>query len=261
MGDYDIPASIDYVRKVTGQEKVTYVGHSQGTTQMFSALASNEDYFKDRVNLFVALAPAIRLDQSTLANVLTVLSRFEGFLEEKLSEVGIHELFGKGWEVEFQKIIKAIPGLQYLRKYEDLTNPEYDNIEKSKVFEGHFPHGASVRSVSHFGQIYNNQRFAYFDYHDRAENIKRYGQPTPPEIPIEGISDVPIAMFVAEKDTIVDVKDNRNMRKKLKTVVKYQEIEFDHLSFLLADDMSYFADVLDIVKKHNPVPRSIEYKE
>ena len=58
-------------------------------------------YFKDRVNLFVALAPAVRLDQSTLANILTVLSAFEGILEPQLAKVGIHELFGKGWEVEF----------------------------------------------------------------------------------------------------------------------------------------------------------------
>lgn len=32
MGEYDAPAQIDYVREHTGQDKVTYVGHSQGST-------------------------------------------------------------------------------------------------------------------------------------------------------------------------------------------------------------------------------------
>ena len=40
MGDYDIPANLEYICKLTGQEKVTYVGHSMGTTQMFYAMAT-----------------------------------------------------------------------------------------------------------------------------------------------------------------------------------------------------------------------------
>ena len=32
MGDLDITQEIDYVLKVTGQKKVAYIGHSQGTT-------------------------------------------------------------------------------------------------------------------------------------------------------------------------------------------------------------------------------------
>ena len=32
LGDYDLPAQIDYVRAATGREKLTYVGHSQGTS-------------------------------------------------------------------------------------------------------------------------------------------------------------------------------------------------------------------------------------
>jgi pimeloyl-ACP methyl ester carboxylesterase len=32
LGDFDAPAQIDFVREKTGIEKVTYIGHSQGTT-------------------------------------------------------------------------------------------------------------------------------------------------------------------------------------------------------------------------------------
>lgn len=32
MGDYDLPASFDYLLKENGNEKLAYIGHSQGTT-------------------------------------------------------------------------------------------------------------------------------------------------------------------------------------------------------------------------------------
>jgi hypothetical protein len=31
---------------------------------MFYALATNEKYFKDKINLFIALAPVVRLDNA-----------------------------------------------------------------------------------------------------------------------------------------------------------------------------------------------------
>jgi hypothetical protein len=32
MGLYDVPAEIDYILNVTGYEKLSYIGHSEGTT-------------------------------------------------------------------------------------------------------------------------------------------------------------------------------------------------------------------------------------
>ena len=42
MGQYDVPAMLNKVTEVAGVEKATYIGYSQGTTQMFYALAVNE---------------------------------------------------------------------------------------------------------------------------------------------------------------------------------------------------------------------------
>ena len=86
---------------------------------MLYALATNEEYLKDKINFFVALAPCTRMDHGKLINIFSILAKFEWFLEAKLAEVGIYELFGKGWEIEFEKIIKQIPvvasGLSNLR--------------------------------------------------------------------------------------------------------------------------------------------------
>lgn len=39
MGLKDVPAEIDFILESTGQEKLSYVGHSEGTTQMFVGLS------------------------------------------------------------------------------------------------------------------------------------------------------------------------------------------------------------------------------
>lgn len=43
MAAYDLPASIDYILQSTGASSLGYVGHSQGTTMGFAALASQPD--------------------------------------------------------------------------------------------------------------------------------------------------------------------------------------------------------------------------
>ena len=45
MGLYDLPAFVDYVLALIGQEKLSYIGHSEGTTQMFIGASMLPEYF------------------------------------------------------------------------------------------------------------------------------------------------------------------------------------------------------------------------
>lgn len=42
LAKYDVPAQVNFVIKMTGRPKIAWVGHSQGSAQMFAALAENE---------------------------------------------------------------------------------------------------------------------------------------------------------------------------------------------------------------------------
>ena len=69
MGLYDVPAFIDFILKTTeGKNKIgklaAYIGQSEGTTQFFIGASLKPDYYKEKVNLFVAMAPIVRLDHS-----------------------------------------------------------------------------------------------------------------------------------------------------------------------------------------------------
>lgn len=90
MGKYDQPALFNYVLGKTGVKTVTYIGHSQGTSQMFCALSENLEFFKERLNLFIALAPVVRVD-SCSSGLIRKLKDNENF-EKMLVKFEVYEL-------------------------------------------------------------------------------------------------------------------------------------------------------------------------
>jgi pimeloyl-ACP methyl ester carboxylesterase len=51
---YDVKANIEAIKEVTDEEKIIYLGYSQGTIQMHYALAHDEEHwFKDNLHKIV----------------------------------------------------------------------------------------------------------------------------------------------------------------------------------------------------------------
>lgn len=57
IGYYDIPAMIDYILKTTGQKKLIYIGHSQGTTVFYVMCIMRPEY-NDKISVMFSLAPS-----------------------------------------------------------------------------------------------------------------------------------------------------------------------------------------------------------
>ncbi|MCP4502582.1 MAG: hypothetical protein GY822_21755 [Deltaproteobacteria bacterium] len=77
QSQYDIPAVYDYVLQTTGDATLAYVGHSQGTTQMFGAL-STPDIAKlivPRTSHYFALAPVAYV-HNVESNLLKDLAKY-----------------------------------------------------------------------------------------------------------------------------------------------------------------------------------------
>lgn len=79
IGAYDLPAMIDYVLKVTGEQQVVYIGHSQGTTSFF-VMGSVRPEYNDKIKLAIALAPIGYMSNMTNP-FFKVLSLFHNSLE------------------------------------------------------------------------------------------------------------------------------------------------------------------------------------
>jgi len=58
MGKYDLPANIDFILKEEGVSKITYMGHSQGTTQFWVANTMYPD-LGSKIEKMVAFAPVM----------------------------------------------------------------------------------------------------------------------------------------------------------------------------------------------------------
>ena len=93
----------------------------------------------------------------------------------------------------------------------------------------------------------------YYDYGDKTKNQEVYGQPTPPAIDVESISDVPIAMFSSKYDKIVNIVDNRDFAGRIPAVIEHNELEGDHLTFLLAKDMTWYKRVNELLDEYHPL--------
>ena len=57
---HDLPSLIDYVLKITNHSRLSLVGFSQGTSQVFGLLSSRPEY-NSRIDHFFALGPVTRL--------------------------------------------------------------------------------------------------------------------------------------------------------------------------------------------------------
>ena len=96
MGLGDLPAVIDYIRLVTDQPKIAYIGHSQGTTQMFYALAKDEPFFKDKISIFVALAPVTKITNQK-ADVVANAANFYKVIDDAAELLHMYEIGGANW--------------------------------------------------------------------------------------------------------------------------------------------------------------------
>jgi hypothetical protein len=46
MGLKDLPALIDFIKVKTNLSQISYIGHSEGTTQFFMGASLNPEYFE-----------------------------------------------------------------------------------------------------------------------------------------------------------------------------------------------------------------------
>ena len=60
MAKYDLPATVDYIQTITGQDQLVYIGHSQGTLIAFAAFSNNPELAR-KISLFIALAPIVTI--------------------------------------------------------------------------------------------------------------------------------------------------------------------------------------------------------
>ena len=164
MGEFDAPAQIDYLRHITNLDKVAYIGHSQGTAQMFYAIPAFQDYWKERLNLYVALAPITRLDHCG-SKIMKDLAKHHTALVDALDVVHVYDIFGTVSSIATDIACGIMPSFcKFAEGFLITSDPTLDDTDRFQVYMGHFPATASIQSLVHFAQILNEKQMKLFDY-------------------------------------------------------------------------------------------------
>jgi pimeloyl-ACP methyl ester carboxylesterase len=234
MGVRDLPAMIDYIQATSEVEKISYIGHSQGTAQLFAAYTLIPDYFTKKLNGFIALGPITNLNYLK-SSFLQTMAEFR--LDTVFSVLGINEILPSPDSVHkfstliCEKIVSLCDGL--LELLAD-SNPNVDDKERLLVFVSHFPSGASLKTLKHYARIIRNKKFLKFDKDE--------------EYNFDNIRGIPIALLVGKDDKLSTVEDSRILRNKLliSNVLHFYK-EYDnmgHATFFLNKSKDHLDDVL-----------------
>lgn len=71
IGIHDTKAVIKYIKKHSGEDKISFIGFSQGATQVLCALIQDSEWYKENMNILINLGPLARIssDMSTIARL------------------------------------------------------------------------------------------------------------------------------------------------------------------------------------------------
>lgn len=254
MSQYDLPAGIKYIAEYTGQNKISYIGHSQGTSIMIAALARRDPTVLQYLNKFIALAPVAYVDHS-----LSPLVRIAGWLHagNLLADYDkfIHrKIFGQESDSS-KKIMEDLCSVALdlcvvkLRLISDLKT-SVDNTHRLVVTQGHFPAGTSVQNLVYWQQMLNNgDTFRMFDFGSDEANVAKYGQTTAPAYDLSAIKE-PVYLIAGQYDELASPQDTQHLHDELtgSSNVFYKLYPLGHSSFVYGKDVAgYMQDVLPIL--------------
>ncbi|GAM16909.1 hypothetical protein SAMD00019534_000840, partial [Acytostelium subglobosum LB1] len=253
---YDLPSIVDFIIDRTKLKSLTYIGFSQGTAQGWAALSTNTS-LASKVDLFIALAP-----------VATV----KGFSNPMIDSLArsrpdfIFLLFGKKsmlpsttfWRNTLPKhfFVACIDwAINFLFNWQTTNlSPEEKPMLYSHIFST-----SSVKSVVHWFQIIQTNRFQMFDDmllgitpNENSNQPHRYhGRVIPGYHPGQILTKC--ALFFGGADTLPNTKALLRHLPRDKVVFVHEEETYEHLDFMWAKDANkkIFSKILKLMKSNN----------
>ncbi|XP_055678098.1 lipase 3-like, partial [Lutzomyia longipalpis] len=256
MALYDLPATIDYILKRTGRKKLSYVGHSQGTSLIFAMLSMLPSY-NDLISSAHTLAPAAFMSHSK-SPLLSLLANFA-------ETFGVIHGFSENTE-----FLPSVPFVQKtlqllcqdgsptqnicLGFIFQLSGPDYAQLNTTQipVIVANVPSGVSTKQIIHYVQLYRTGHFRSFDY-GPVKNMQKYGSKIPPDYPLERIA-APISLHYSDNDWGIDAEDVIRLSSKIPNLIGAFRVpfaKFNHIDYLVAKDAKslLYDDLIKLISK------------
>lgn len=241
IGLYDLPSMIDYILNKTGNEKVIYIGHSQGTTSFF-VMASLKPEYNNKTSVMIALSP-VAFMTNVKSPLIRLLAPGGPFLHTITNNIGVQELFSDN--VVLRALRRVMCENSAMAAILCATNTmfllggfsfDHLNVTNLPVILSHLPAGAATKQFAHYGQGVVSTDFRQFDYGTRV-NLERYGGEVPPSYPLHRIT-THVSLLYSSADWLAHPSDVHRLSSNLPNVNIYQirDDTFNHFDFLFAKD-------------------------
>ncbi|XP_055470067.1 tear acid lipase-like protein [Psammomys obesus] len=250
MIKYDLPATIDFILKKTGQKQIYYFGHSQGTLIALGAFATNQQ-LAEKIKIAFLLAPI-----ATVKHVKGT-GRSPAYFTPETFKL----LFGEKEflpTVAFSKLSEYVCNIKVLNAgcaalLGSLNGyaPKQLNMSRVDVYVKLSLAGTSVQILLHYSQAIKKGVFQAYDWGSPSQNMLHYNQITPPLYNVEDVK-VPIAMWTGDKDFLANPNDVANLVPKISNLMYHKNIpDFSHLDFIVGLNAreEVFNEILTLLAK------------
>ncbi|XP_039266703.2 lysosomal acid lipase/cholesteryl ester hydrolase-like isoform X1 [Styela clava] len=256
FSEIDLPAMVDYIIEKTGNKKIYYIGHSQGTLIMFARLAEDPD-FNEKIHLFIGLGPVFNL--KGIKSPIKYLAQFYNTLEMGQWMMGGAELLpnseaGKWLGTKLHNFIEGNPDVKIHGENMLLNiagfSPRRYCRDRLPVYISHIPAGTSIQNIIHFAQMIWHNETRKYRFDTEESNIEKYGSAVPPGYDLGAIK-TPIALYWGSDDWFADSEDVLSILPRLKTLVKTKELkDWDHLEFLYGSEAAdtLYTELAEVIK-------------
>ena len=252
MAIYDLPANVNYIKMVSGFDKVSYISHSQGGLIYFIFYTINPSFIENNIEFFFSLGTVVTTYTSN-SKLIKYGSYFK--MSDFLDFIHIKNNFV--FNMEFYNIIgkfcKFFSSTCYFFVNFIISNGyNTHRINIKKLFSEFLfaPAGTSAKNLSHWNQIYLRKKLAQYDY-GKKKNLEIYGKEEPPEYNLTEFVNykVKTILYISDKDPFSNLDDLNHLFKYLNNSnVKIKKMEnYNHLDFLWSDDAK--ADIYDEIVK------------
>ena len=257
IADFDVPANINYVKNRDSVDKVYYIGHSQGTLTFFLAYMNNPEFMEKNIAKFVALGTVpnvnnaphflIKLfEKSKILNLIPVKNMMT--LPKEIGQVLVPFCTSKAKVLCNEILSLCFSGLHNTGRI------DYDRLGKNIFL--YEPGGSSVQNLKHWIQIHKAKRVQRYDFGNVIDNMKHYGQITPPAYDLtkmKGYS-IPSLMTISDADPFADPQDTLDfidiIDKKDELVQVLSLTNYNHIDYFWADSAieEIFPKVIDFLE-------------
>lgn len=264
MGEFDLPAVVDFCLQVSQQAKLTYVGHSQGSTQLIAALSteSGRQALGGKIGHFVGLAPAV-FEFHMKSVLMKAMAEMDA--DRLTTLIGINEFApsSKLLSTLLPEFCRANPKLVCEHMLDMVYGKsKHLNVDREDVFLSQFPSGTSSRNVQHWAQHTRQPVFQRFDF-GRRGNLAKYGTAHAPHYDLGSFpTGLKTTLYFGENDSLQAEQDRELLREALPKNgnVDYVLVkEYSHVDFVWGRDSNeaIFPHIVAQIRGHQSPPSAV----